>query len=577
MVKSTETETEQGTESSISESKVEKTIETALQNTSNDIIRWSEKGSKEGSDEDGEHVVKSVENVANVKILFKEPGMRVGDEYQAVIPEMSVGADNTLPEPLQVWAPNNELDENKLENYLQAAKDKHGYNVEQALGMLYWHKFNFERSLEDLSSFTPLPDEWSMEDKVIFEQSFNSHGKHFSKIRAQLPDKNTGSLVKYYYSWKKTRNRTSLMDRQARRQNKDFAGMGLLFSDGESDGADDDTSDSDFEPEKESANSRFNNMKNKISGGMQLPSMTSSEIKPVAYPQTITSTTCANCSIATSHLTSTPRGQLCNPCFDYWSKTGVMRPKITAAVEGGNINQLYKGPQAKLKKRPPKGMHLNGELLHDVSQVHGDGHVRPLEIDLISLRRQVQAAKQGIGQEKQEMMDNIDRLRPPEPNQKMNARWTNEELLMAVQCVRKYGKDFQAMAEVLGNKNVSQCRNFFVNYRRRFNLLDVLEEYEKEHSIVSDRSADTWDDVTMSEAEPFMGMSSQIYPPPRVSIASGVSGTQPPPLCRPTDPNGQPSRPVPMQTPGQRPNIGMVVGQGPPPLVNNPPAAQTSS
>lgn len=29
-------------------------------------------------------------------------------------------------------------------------------------------------------------DEWSMEDKVIFEQSFNSHGKHFSKIRANV-------------------------------------------------------------------------------------------------------------------------------------------------------------------------------------------------------------------------------------------------------------------------------------------------------------------------------------------------------------------------------------------------------
>lgn len=30
----------------------------------------------------------------------------------------------------------------------------------------------------------------------------------------QLPDKNIASLVKYYYSWKKTRSRTSVMDRQ---------------------------------------------------------------------------------------------------------------------------------------------------------------------------------------------------------------------------------------------------------------------------------------------------------------------------------------------------------------------------
>ena len=31
-----------------------------------------------------------------------------------------------------------------------------------------------------------------------------------------------------------------------------------------------------------------------------------------------------------------------------------MRPKIAATLEGVNTNQLYKGPQAKLKKRPPK-------------------------------------------------------------------------------------------------------------------------------------------------------------------------------------------------------------------------------
>lgn len=41
------------------------------------------------------------------------------------------------------------------------------------------------------------------------------------------------------------------------------------------------------------------------------------------------------------------------------------------------------------------------------------------------------------------------------------------------------------MAEVLGNKSVSQCRNFFVNYRRRYNLLEVLGEYEAEQGITS--------------------------------------------------------------------------------------------
>lgn len=37
----------------------------------------------------------------------------------------------------------------------------------------------------------------------------------------QLPDKSIASLVKYYYSWKKTRSRTSVMDRQEKMKAKE--------------------------------------------------------------------------------------------------------------------------------------------------------------------------------------------------------------------------------------------------------------------------------------------------------------------------------------------------------------------
>lgn len=47
------------------------------------------------------------------------------------------------------------------------------------------------------------------------------------------------------------------------------------------------------------------------------------------------------------------------------------------------------------------------------------------------------------------------------------------------------------MAEVVGNKTVSQCRNFFVNYRRRYNLQEVLEEYEAEQGITSSDKKDS--------------------------------------------------------------------------------------
>ncbi|MGH0186810.1 UNVERIFIED_CONTAM: hypothetical protein FKN15_022564 [Acipenser sinensis] len=63
------------------------------------------------------------------------------------------------------------------------AKEKHGYNMEQALGMLLWHKHDVEKSLADLANFTPFPEEWTLEDKVLFEQAYSFHGKSFHRIQ----------------------------------------------------------------------------------------------------------------------------------------------------------------------------------------------------------------------------------------------------------------------------------------------------------------------------------------------------------------------------------------------------------
>lgn len=59
-------------------------------------------------------------------------------------------------------------------------------NLLQALGMLFWHKHNIERALSDLPNFTPFPDEWSVEDKVLFEQAFGFHGKSFHRIKQMV-------------------------------------------------------------------------------------------------------------------------------------------------------------------------------------------------------------------------------------------------------------------------------------------------------------------------------------------------------------------------------------------------------
>ncbi|KAM3865217.1 REST corepressor 3 [Diretmus argenteus] len=427
-------------------------------------------------------------------------GMRVGSDYQANIPEFDPGSTKYTDKDsggMLVWSPYHTIADPKLDEYIALAKEKHGYNVEQALGMLFWHKHNIEKSLADLPNFTPFPDEWTVEDKVLFEQAFSFHGKSFHRIQQMLPDKSISSLVKYYYSWKKTRSRTSLMDRQARklanRSNQDD-------SDEEMEEANPiEANDSDYDPNKETKKE--------------------SQAEPPAPG----------------------------------SKVGLGRREHQT---------LQHRHHQRSKCRPPKGMYLTQEDVVAVSCSASAAStlLRQLDMELVSLKRQVQNAKQMNSGLKHMMESGVDEYRLPECNQKVNARWTTDEQLLAVQGVRKYGKDFQAIADVIGNKTVGQVKNFFVNYRRRFNLEEVLQEWEAEQgtrapngdsaisgeegknssTTPSGKSTDEEDEegqVTSSGASPVASSSSSsssAQTPVTSSAASSLH--QPPPLLRPSLP-----------------------------------------
>ncbi|KAK1171254.1 REST corepressor 3-like isoform X1 [Acipenser oxyrinchus oxyrinchus] len=461
-------------------------------------------------------------------------GMRVGSEYQASIPEFEPGATKYTDKDsggMLVWSPDHIILDTKLDEYIAIAKEKHGYNVEQALGMLFWHKHNIEKSLADLPNFTPFPDEWTVEDKVLFEQAFSFHGKSFHRIQQMLPDKTISSLVKYYYSWKKTRSRTSLMDRQARklanRNNQEESDEEM------EEGNPNEANDSDYDPSKETKKESHSE-------------------QPVQN-----------------------------------SKIGLGRRE--------HQNLMHRHHSQRSKCRPPKGMYLTQEDVVAVSCSPSAANtvLRQLDMELVSLKRQVQNAKQVNGILKQKMDTGIDDYRLPECNQKINARWTTDEQLLAVQGVRKYGKDFQAIAEVIGNKTLGQVKNFFVNYRRRFNLEEVLQEWEAEQgtqapngdtatsgeegkntfNTPSGKSTDE-EEEEEEEEEALVMPSSGRSPPAQVSSTSApvtptASFNQPPPLLRPSIPAAPAlhRQPPPLQQQARFLQPRPTLNQPPPPLI----------
>lgn len=66
-------------------------------------------------------------------------------------------------------------------------------------------------------------------------------------------------------------------------------------------------------------------------------------------------------------------------------------------------------------------------------------------------------------------------------SQRIVSRWTQQEELLAIQAFRKYGKDFQAIAEIVGNKNEAHIKSFYANNEKRLRLDKVIEDYESGH------------------------------------------------------------------------------------------------
>ena len=79
----------------------------------------------------------------------REGQIRVGRDYQAVpppfIPKTERRPDQCPERALLVWSPSTTISNQKLDEFVQVAKEKYGYNAEQALGMLFWHKHDLDR------------------------------------------------------------------------------------------------------------------------------------------------------------------------------------------------------------------------------------------------------------------------------------------------------------------------------------------------------------------------------------------------------------------------------------------------
>lgn len=440
-----------------------------------------------------QHLVNHRANIANQHNNADDDyqddhGMRVGNNYQAEIPQFIAFAP--APEyyedekAIRVWSPYNKIPDHVLDEFLNKAKDKFFYNTEQALGMLSWHKFDLNRAYADLPNFVPYPSEWSVEDKVLFEQAYQFHEKQFSKIKQMLPDKSMANLINYYYGWKKTRTRASLMERQTRR----FAARKAADSNGPSDEEEVDD-DNEVDDSKIASRDREN---------IDEQGKTASEAScksNMEEPEILCVVCNKDLRTRGKTLAVTIDGVLdnfCSRCYLVWRAEG---KKVVSEIELGDCFYHPNG-------EPKRILFSYQDVLSLVEGIPeaGDIMLKHLDAQVQDVKRDIQTKKQTLSQINEKIQPIADQIADLSiygfsnilPEYQPTREWTPEEQQLVIQGLRRYGTDFSAISDVVRTKSPEAIKLFYVSQRDRLGLSLLVREFErnKESSMIIQEKVD---------------------------------------------------------------------------------------
>lgn len=92
--------------------------------------------------------------------------------------------------------------------------------------------------------------------------------------------------------------------------------------------------------------------------------------------------------------------------------------------------------------------------------------------------------------------------------QRISSRWSNDENQLAIKGMQMHGKDFQAIAEIVGTKNETHVSQFYTTNRKKFNLDDIIKEFEAKQQQKKQQHQQQQQQKKLNEAQQKMAISS---------------------------------------------------------------------
>uniref|UniRef100_A0A9J2Q1R6 SANT domain-containing protein n=1 Tax=Ascaris lumbricoides TaxID=6252 RepID=A0A9J2Q1R6_ASCLU len=192
-----------------------------LADTSTDCASTSSLPPKKTKIEELSRIREGIEYQAEVEPYedWKEPPeklsrIREGIEYQAEVepyedwkepPESC--REEEEDRDVCVWRDDHgRIESKELEDFYQVTRQQFGFDVADALEVIYRNSYDMVRAMERVEELVPPKEEpLNAEEQRLFARSLSLHGKNFFRMQKMIPSRTVSSLVNYYYLTKKAR------------------------------------------------------------------------------------------------------------------------------------------------------------------------------------------------------------------------------------------------------------------------------------------------------------------------------------------------------------------------------------